>query len=833
MRSKGIIIIAGLLAVAGALSAGVPDEVYIKPKGNEKGDGLFLEWSADGKQWSPAWESDVLSSDYGAWGAGKRMYSPSMAKGEGGVIALVFQVDNKACQFGVTCTQDLIHWRPQDYPFMRKAGQCLNPVISYGEGKYTVTFHNKAGQWYTTESPDLVHFTEPKETDDAPDSEPSPLRIERKMLEGLQYYMGAYEAKGRRSAETAYGDSMRFRKLTDFEADITIDASQAKEISDRLMGVFFEDINYSADGGLNAELVQNGDFEYTPHDRLGKKGHWEQTTAWEVVGNAGTDLSQAGISPSNPHSMSLSIDNDGLGASLRNTGWDGIPLRKGAKYDLSLWLKGAGKVRVSLLDGEQRLATAVVSGGKDWRKAKALLVPSADCDSATLDIEPLTTGTTTFDMVSLMPRDTYKGHGLRRDIAETIEALHPKFMRFPGGCLVHGDGLGNMYHWKETIGPLEDRKPQRNLWNYHQSRRIGYYEFFQMCEDIGMEPLPVVAAGVPCANSTDGGGGQQGGIPMDSMGQYVQDVLDLIEWANGDASTVWGRKRIEQGHKQPFGLKMIGIGNEDLISPTFTERYLMICKAVKEKYPDIEICGTAGPFYYGSDYDEGWRLATENSDIIDMVDEHYYLPPGWFINNQDFYDQYDRNAPKVYLGEWAAHGKGRKSTIETALAEALYICSLERNADVVTMTSYAPLLANEKHTQWRPDMIYFNNTEVKPTVNYYAHKMWGNSQGNRYLPSTITLSNDSTQGLSRRIAVSAVTNTKAGKTYIKLVNMLPVSVDAHLSLTGLLDSERQCRTLTLQGTPDSETATPKEGTATLAPLSALPLPPYSFTVLEL
>ncbi|MCD7722005.1 MAG: alpha-L-arabinofuranosidase [Prevotellaceae bacterium] len=817
-----------MLTVACALSAGVPDSVYVRPYGNEKGQGLFLEWSSDGKQWSQELNDCILTSDYGPWGKGKKMYAPSWAAGEDGMVALVFQVNDRAEQFGVTCTRDLVHWRPQDYPFMPGAGQCLSPEISYDGTQYTVVFHNREGRYFATASSDLVNFSKPREVEAA--SHTSEIRIPRATLERLTDYQTAFNARSRMNNETAAHDSMRFAKLKEVRADIVVDASQPKEISDKLMGVFFEDINYSADGGLNAELVQNGDFEYTPHD-TGGKGKWNQTTAWELRGDATLDLDARGISENNPHAVGLKVSEEAVGASLRNTGWDGIVLRKGAKYDLSLWLRG-GKAHVTLLDGEKELASTTVAAGEQWKKCKATLIAKADCDSAVLDIRPLQQGETVLDMVSLMPEDTYKGHGLRKDLAETIAALNPKFLRFPGGCLVHGDGLGNMYHWKETIGPLEDRKPQRNLWGYHQSRRIGYYEFFQMCEDMGMEPLPVVAAGVPCANSSDGGGGQQGGIPMDEMGQYVQDVLDLIEWANGDASTVWGSKRIAQGHKKPFGLKMIGIGNEDLISPTFTERYLMLCRAVKEKYPDITICGTVGPFYYGSDYDEGWRLANENSDIIDMVDEHYYLPPGWFVNNQSFYDQYDRSAPKVYLGEWAAQNKGRKSTVETALAEALYFCSLERNGDVVTMSSYAPLLANVKHTQWRPDMIYFSNTEVKPTVSYYAHKMWGNSQGDRYLPSTVALS-DSTPGLRERIAVSAVKDSKTGKAYLKLVNMLPKEVEAHLTLSGLLDDERQCKTTTLSGRYDSEKALPKEGEATLSPDCLVKLPAYSFTLVEL
>ncbi len=856
------ILLAALLALPCAVFAGIPDSVYVKPHGNAKGEGMFLEWSADGKTWSKSTHGAVVTSDYGPWGSGKKLYNPSLAVGSDGLIALVFEVGlekkvekeeapvgkgskkssqpekkhpakhEKFNQFAVACSYDMVHWRPQDFPYMEGVGECLSPQITFEDGTYEIVFHNKSGVYYSTTSTDLISFTSPVEVQKC--EKDSVIRLPYSLVERLSDSEIAYLARAKQNSELARDDAERFDTLRNVKAEVTVDASSPKAISDKLMGIFFEDINYSADGGLCAELVQNGDFEYTAsenHEAKKQKIQWNRTTAWSVNGELTLDTLVQGISENNPHAVSLKVDASQLGASFRNEGWDGIAVSKGKQYDLSLYLKG-GEVRVSLMKGHKSLASATLSAPDSWTKVKATLSPSADCDSAVLDIRPLRAGEVAIDMVSLMPQDTYKGHGLRRDLAETLEALNPKFMRFPGGCLVHGDGLGNMYHWKETIGPIEDRKPQRNLWNYHQSRRIGYYEFFQMCEDMGMEPLPVLAAGVPCANSSVGGNGQQGGIPMDEMGAYVQDVLDLIEWANGDASTEWGRKRIEQGHEAPFNLRMIGIGNEDLISPTFVERYLMLCKAVKERYPDMIICGTVGPFYYGPDYDEGWKVATEHHDIIDMVDEHYYLPPGWYIHNQDFYDQYDRTGPKVYLGEWAAHGPGRKSTIETALAEAMYFCSLERNADIVVMSSYAPLLAREHHTQWSPDMIYFNNREVKPTVGYFSQKMCGNSTGDQYLESKIE-TKSKMQGAKERLAVSTVRDTKTGKTYLKLVNLLPVKVDAHVKLKGLLSGEKTCKTTTLTGKYNSTTARPSEGTATLSPDCHLDLPAYSFTLIEL
>ena len=821
-----------LLALSSTLMAGIPDSVFVRPVAQPRGGGLLLEWSADGRLWTSATQGRILGSDFGTWGAEKKLYSPSLTVGSDGLIAVVFQLNDRVNQFAVTTTRDFIHWRPQDYPYMEGVGQCLEPLIRFVGNDYVVTFHNKEGRYFRTSSRDLIHFSTPTPTSmPASAAVPSRVRVPYYIVQGVSDNQRAFAAKSERENELAHDNASRFADVKDLRAEVVVDASQAKPISDKLMGIFFEDINYSADGGLNAQLIQNGDFEYDPHDRKGDK-NWNQLTAWKVRGSSlqvATDVE--GVSPNNRHAVGLTLTG-GRHGYFQNTGWDGIVVKAREKYNLSMFVKG-GKVKVSLMDGEHTMASATVGGGnKEWKEVKAVLVPFFNCDKAVLQIQPVKEDETVcIDMVSLIPKDTYKGHGLRRDLTETLEALHPRFMRFPGGCVTHGDGIGNIYHWKETVGPLKDRKPLRNIWGYHQSRQLGFYEFFQMCEDMKMEPLPVLAAGVPCQNSSDGGDGQMGGIPMEDMPAYIQDILDLVEWANGDASTTWGRKRIEQGHKVPFNLKYIGIGNEDLISPTFTERYLMICEALKKKYPDITICGTAGPFYYGSDYEEGWRIATEHKTTIGMVDEHYYLPPSWYIYNQDYYDQYDRTAPKVYLGEWAAHGPGRKSTIETALCEALHYCSLERNGDVVEMSSYAPLLAKEGHTQWNPDMIYFNNTEVKPTVGYYAQKMCGQSAGNYYNTSTLTV-NSNKPGVRERLAVSTVFSNN-GRYYLKLVNVLNHDVTAHLTLKDIVKGEQVCKRTLLTGAYDSTDARPTEDSVTLAPDCEYVMPAYSFTVIEI
>ncbi len=817
-----------LLLLPAMLCAAIPDSVYIKPVCIDKNKGMRLMWSSDGTTWSDALQGVVVASDYGSWGGDKRLFCPSLTVGCDGMLALVFQVDDVANQFAVSSSRDLIHWRPQDYPLMEGVGQCLAPVITYSAEEYEIVFHNKKNEYFATRSADLATFSSPQRVPAPPAA--SMVRVPYALVERLDHYQRAAAAQAERDNELACDDSIRFAGLERVEATISVAAAERKPISDMLLGIFFEDINYAADGGLCAELLQNGDFEYAPSDRRGDT-QWTSTTAWSVEGTLTTSSDIEGVSDNNRHALLLHVDEGQQGAVLCNNGWDGIPVRKGASYDLSIYIKGGGAA-IAIMDGNRTLAETTVHGGDTWTKAIATLTPLATCDTARLAIRPLEVGEIAIDMVSLMPHDTYKGHGIRKDLAEALAALHPRFMRFPGGCVAHGDGIDNIYRWKETIGPVEQRKPARNIWNYHQSRRLGFYELFQFCEDMGMEPLPVVAAGVPCQNSRTGGKGQQGGIPLSEMDAYIQDVLDLIEWANGDETTPWGRKRIEQGHKEPFHLKMIGIGNEDLISPTFLARYLPLCRAVKERYPDILVCGTVGPYYYGADYDAGWQVANDNSDIIDMVDEHYYLPPAWYIYHQDFYDMYDRSAPQVYLGEWAAHTPARTNTIETALAEALYFCSIERNGDVVRMSSYAPLLAREGHTQWNPNMLYFNGTEVLPTVTYFAQQMLGNSQGNEYLDSRCA-TDETRHGVRERIAVSTVRDSATGKTYMKVVNLLPVEVDAHLLLQGLLDDTTTCRTTTLTGNYDSTTARPVEGVVSLSADCHVAFPAYSFTIIDM
>ncbi|WP_278701872.1 alpha-L-arabinofuranosidase C-terminal domain-containing protein [Phocaeicola sartorii] len=798
-----------------------PDSAYLfsyaHPK-DEGRSGLKFAWSPDGDKWLSVSDGFAyLKCDFGRWGSEKRMIKPLLEKTEDGRWCCRWQLTPSGKVWGTSYSSDLLKWSPQQYV------NAAEPVVPRLATARQIVLNKDTLNGYIQKVPytdieQLIRFAEHKKYRDIQNNE----RTEQ--------------------------DAVRFAGLKPVTATIKVDAGRVKPISEHLIGIFFEDINYAADGGLYAELIQNRDFEYSVKD--GSREGWDNGYAWSVRQLEGastvTIASENPLHENNPHYAVLQVK---PGVTLQNDGFDGISLKKGERYDFSLFARlpensKGGKILVRLLDqaGKEVAQSAVHVSSKEWKQQRTVLVANADVRAAVLSLEPKLTGTVHLDMISLFPQNTFKGrkNGLRADLAQTLADLHPRFVRFPGGCVAHGDGVDNIYDWKGSIGALEERKPLRNLWGYHQTRGLGYHEYFLFCEDMGAEPVPVVAAGVPCQNSGTcshhsvgelGCGGQQGGIPMEEMPQYVQDVLDLIEYANGDAKkTVWGKKRAQAGHPKPFNLKYIGIGNEDLITDIFEERFTMIFNAVKEKYPEVTVIGTVGPFYEGSDYEEGWKFATKMG--IPMVDEHYYNTPGWFINNQDFYDRYDRNKAKVYLGEYAAHLPGRPNNIETALAEALYLTSVERNADVVTMTSYAPLLAKEGHTQWNPDLIYFNNTEVKPTVGYYAQQMYGQNAGSEYIASSVTL--DNTQdAVEKRIGVSVVRDGKTGDMIVKLVNLLPVAVNAQVELPSLEGMDTTAVKTVLAGKPTDKQVRPVSGTMEVSEKFGYELPAYSFTVIRI
>lgn len=570
-------------------------------------------------------------------------------------------------------------------------------------------------------------------------------------------------------------------------------AAVSKKISPGLFGLFFEDINYSADGGLYAELVQNRSFEYDPTEQK----NWNPFSFWEYIspgfsyGQISVETSSP-VHPNNPHYIILDVEHVGheakftgeSGVGIKNYGFNGIVIRKGEKYNFSMFARllsgSAVSVKVSLQDTKGRvLAEQILStSSDDWKKYEAGLTPAESKDSANLVIMLITEGKIAIDVVSLFPVKTFRNHenGLRADLAQTLADMKPGFVRFPGGCLVHGDGLGNMYKWKNTIGPIEQRKEQRNIWGYHQTAGLGYFEYFRFCEDIGAKPLPVLPAAVSCQNSGGtwrvGGTGQKA-IPIDEMKEYIQEVLDLIEWANGPETSVWGSKRAAAGHPAPFNLEYVGIGNEEKITPEFEERFRMIFNAVKEKHPEITVIGTVGPGQDGDDFTKGWKLA--NDIKIPVVDEHYYIGPDWFISNQHRYDSYNRNGAQVYLGEYATWG----NKMQNAIAEAAYMTSLERNGDVVMMASYAPLFAKAGFTQWKTDMIFFDNVRICLTPNYYVQKLFSANQGDVYFNNVILKNEKDTT-----LAASCVQDSNTGDIILKLVNTGNNSCIFHINLAG-------------------------------------------------
>lgn len=820
------ILCAALLGMT-ALCGRATELMFYSPE--DGSGGLRFAVREEGQAWRPIGGGfDFVKSDFGPWGSHKKMWSPQLFPTSSG-WALLFRATPDGSVIGWAESPDLLKWKPQRY---------LSPADTS-----KLTFRCNVGFLPTAEEIDGKLISG------------NVMKTDAATVEALDAHVRERQRLWKLYSEHADKDVERFTGLKPLKASLTC-TGDSKEISPLLMGIFFEDINYAADGGLYAELIQNRDFEYKEGE--GRDKGWGPQYGWSVTGDKiGFSIATDNpVHPNNPHFARLDVKggiatliNNG-GNAFINSGFDGITLKKGDPYRLRLKARSTKKMpmEINLVNDQGRkLASGKIKlkSSRDWEDYEIVLTPDEYCAKASLQIVPKNNGMVDLDMVSLFPVNTFKGreNGLRADLAQALADLKPRFVRFPGGCVAHGNGLDNMYDWKGSIGRLEERKPLSNLWGYHQTRGLGYHEYFQFCEDIGAEPLPVLAAAVPCQNSGWKSRyshddltryGQQGGLPMDSLDGYIRDVLDLIEYANGPATSAWGRKRAEAGHPEPFNLKYVGIGNEDMITEVFEERFNRINAAVKKAHPEITVIGTVGPFYEGADYDEGWRLAKEQN--VDMVDEHYYVDPAWLIYNQDYYDDYDRNGTKVYLGEWAAHLPGRPSNIETALAEALYLTSVERNADVVTMSSYAPLLAKEGHTQWRPDLIYFSNTEVKPTTDYETMRLYGENSGSRYLDSKLHVNTDNEKARAR-VGASVVEDDKTGDVIVKLVNLLPVETQMDVDLNKFYPDDKMTlksvRTV-MSGAPADTKASMKSDKVTLeSPFFKTVLPPYSFTVFRI
>lgn len=518
---------------------------------------------------------------------------------------------------------------------------------------------------------------------------------------------------------------------------------QGAEIQPTMYGLFFEDINYAADGGLYAELVKNRSFEFPQH-----------LMGWKAFGKV--TVMDDGPFDKNPHYARLSnAGHPHKQTGLDNEGFFGIGVKKGAEYRFSVWARipeggTAGKIRIELVDtksmGEQQaFATQNLTiDSKEWKKYQVILKPEVTDPKAVLRIFLASPQTVDLEHVSLFPVDTWKGHenGLRKDLAQALADIKPGVFRFPGGCIVEGTDLATRYNWKNSVGPVENRPLNENRWqytfphrffpDYYQSYGLGFYEFFQLSEEIGAEPLPVLSCGLACQFQNSDADAH---VAVCDLGSYIQDALDLIEFANGSTDTKWGKLRADMGHPAPFNLKLIGIGNEQW-GKEYPEHLEPFVSAIRKAYPEIKIVGSSGPDSEGEQFNYLWPEMKRLK--ADLVDEHFYRPETWFLSQGARYDNYDRKGPKVFAGEYACHGRGKKwNHFHASLLEAAFMTGLERNADIVHMATYAPLFAHVEGWQWRPDMIWFDNMNSVRTVSYYVQQLYGMYKGTHVLPLTM------------------------------------------------------------------------------------------------
>jgi alpha-N-arabinofuranosidase len=633
---------------------------------------------------------------------------------------------------------------------------------------------------------------------------------------------------------------------TNLEVDIT---NTVTKIQPTMYGVFFEDINFAADGGLYAEMIKNRSFEFEA-PLMG----WEQPNSDKHSFNK-----QSGIATTikvlenktNPNFCRILI-NDDKGFSIINEGFRGMGIKKDAKYNLSL--KAANhngaikKIIIQFIDKNKKVLgeTSIVPTANDWKAYTAQFTATQTEAKAQLKITFEGTGTIDLDMISLFPEDTWmnRKNGMRKDIVQLLYDMKPGFLRFPGGCIVEGRTLAQRYQWKKTVGDVEKRETLINRWNtefshkpapdYFQTFGLGFFEYFQLSEDLGAQPLPILSCGMACQFNT----GEL--VPLAELDPYVQDALDLIEFANGGVDTPWGKVRSDMGHPKPFNLKYIGVGNEQW-GPDYIERYKVFEKAIKAKYPKMIIVSGSGPFPEGDYFDYGMQeLKKLNAEI---VDEHYYKSPQWFRENATRYDKYDRKGPKVFAGEYAAQSVAiaspdNRNNWECAFSEAAFMTGLERNAEVVNLTSYAPLMAHEEAWQWTPDLLWFNNLEAYGSANYYVQKLFATNRGTDLI--NITKDGKAVTGQNNLFA-SAVKDVNTKEVIVKLVNTAATAQEVTVDLKGSkLQSKGTLTTLTSPNLQDENSfANPKKISPTESEYklksekATVSLPAYSVTVLKL
>ena len=564
------------------------------------------------------------------------------------------------------------------------------------------------------------------------------------------------------------------------------------EIQPTMYGHFFEDINYGADGGLYAELVKNRSFEFPQH-----------LMGWSIFGNV--TLHDDGPFERNPHYVRLQPAAHAQKVTgMENEGFFGIGVRAGEQYRFSVWARGKGQsIKVELVDKASAAETQVVASqvlailSDEWKQYELLLTPSVTLPKGHLRIYLHSAGTVDLEHVSLFPVDTWKGrkNGLRKDLAQALADTKPGVFRFPGGCIVEGTDLATRYNWKHSVGPVENRPLNENRWNYtfthrlspdyFQSYGMGFFELFQFAEDIGAEPLPVLNCGLACQYQNSETEGQ---VPLSELDSYVRDAIDLVEFANGSVDTEWGKLRAEMGHPEPFGLKFMAIGNEQW-GEVYPERLKVFVEALRKACPDIRIIGSSGPNSEGEDFDYLWKEMKALK--VDLVDEHFYRPADWFLKSGNRYDSYDRKGPKVFAGEYACHVAGKKwNHFYASLLEAAFLTGVERNADVVHMATYAPLLAHVEGWQWRPDLIWFDNLGMVRSCSWYVQWLYGNHRGTHVLPLLMDGRPVSGQEGQNGLFASAVWDEPSDSYIIKVVNTSDKPRNLQISFEGMRKKTR-------------------------------------------
>lgn len=562
-------------------------------------------------------------------------------------------------------------------------------------------------------------------------------------------------------------------------------------IPNTLYGLFFEDINYGADGGLYAEKIKNRSFDFT-----------YPLTGWTAFGKV--EIRNDGPFENNPNYVRLSpVGHHHKWTGLDNDGFFGISYEKDKEYRFSVWASvpdgGRSKLRVELEDpssmkeGQDKCSAEIEVSGKEWKKYSVVLKPTETVYKGKFRVflcKP--ENAVDLEHLSLFPVDTWNGHenGLRKDLVEKLADLKPGVFRFPGGCIVEGTDMDTRYQWKNTVGPVENRPVNENRWHYtfrhrffpdyFQSGGLGFYEYFLLSEEIGAEPLPVLNVGLICQYQNND---IHDHVPVNELKPFIDDALDLIEFANGPIDSEWGKVRAEMGHPAPFNLKYLGIGNEQW-GNEYIERLEPFVNTIREKYPDIKIVGSSGPQSEGKDFDFLWPEMKRLD--VDLVDEHFYRPERWFLEGGNRYDNYSRKGPKVFAGEYACHGTGKKfNHFNAALMEAAFMTGIERNADVVEMATYAPLFAHVEGWQWRPDLIWFDNLRSMPTASYYVQQLYSVNKGDQTAPLKMNgkpvAGNDGQNGLF----ASAVKNNSTGNLIVKIINTGTSPQDIEMDFKGL------------------------------------------------